>query len=75
VITYAQAKAAHKEARGRFYEGETVWIVTQVMRPDVEGDVFWVTDADGLGDVGALLFPDGRVERRKPKAVDGAELP
>lgn len=75
MITYVQAKAAYEEARGRFYEGDTAWIVTRVMRPDVEDDVFWVTDANSPGDVGALLYPDGRVEQRKPPALNDDSLP
>jgi len=68
-MTYEQAKAAF-EAGGRFWRDDLVTLVTRVLRPDEEGDVFWVTDADGLGDVGILLYPDGRVEKRTPSALD-----
>ncbi len=64
VMTYEQALAAF-EAGGRFYSEGKVWIVTKALRPDEQGDIFWVTDADGLGDVGMLLYPDGRVEKRR----------
>lgn len=72
MITYQQAKAAF-EAGGRFFQGERVWLVVRALRPDEEGDVFWVTDADGLGDVGTLLYPDGRVEKRRPSATDARD--
>ncbi len=71
MIAYAQAKAAF-EAGGKFYREGTVWIVTRVLRPDKEGDVFWVTDADSLGEVGALLYPDGWVEKRHPPVTSSS---
>ena len=74
MITYQQAKAAF-EAGGRYYRGGSVFIVTRVLRPSEEGDVFWVADADGLGDVGTLLYPNGRVEKRAPPVVDSSVLP
>ena len=74
MITYQQAKAAF-EAGGRLYEEGSVLIVTRVLRPDEDGDVLWVTDAEGLGDVGVLLYPDGRVEKRSPQIVDSSALP
>lgn len=68
VMAYEQVQAAF-EAGGRFYSEGRVWIVTKALRPDEQGDVFWVTDADGLGDVGTLLYPDGRVEKRRPSGT------
>jgi hypothetical protein len=65
MITYQQAKAAF-EAGGRFYLDDSVLIVSRVLRPDEDGDVFWVTEADGPGDIGTLLYPNGRVEKRAP---------
>ena len=73
MLTYQQAKAAF-EAGGRYYRHGAVYIVTRVLRPKEAGDVFWVTDADGLGDVGTLLYPDGRVEKRTPPALDAGAL-
>ena len=71
MMTYEQTKAAF-EAGGRFYREGVVYIVTRVLRPDGEGDVFWATDAEGLGDVGVLLYPDGRVEQRTPRTPDSS---
>jgi hypothetical protein len=48
MITYQQAKAAF-EAGGRLYGKGSVLIVTRVLRPDEDGDVLWVTDAEGAG--------------------------
>jgi hypothetical protein len=73
LITYEQAKAAF-EAGGRFYADDKVWIVTPVLRSEEPGDVFWITDADGLGDLGTLLYPDGRVEKRMPPTTDSDTL-
>ncbi|UCC64657.1 MAG: hypothetical protein JSV36_06325 [Anaerolineae bacterium] len=73
MLTYQQAKAAF-EAGGRYYRDGAVFIVTRVLRPNEAGDVFWVTDADGLGDVGTLLYPDGRVEKRTPPTLDAGAL-
>jgi hypothetical protein len=74
MITYQQARAAF-EAGGRYYREGSVFIVTRVLRPDEKGEVFWVTDADGLGDVGTLLYPDGRVEKRAPPVANSSVLP
>lgn len=73
-MTYEQAQAAF-EAGGRFYSEGKVWIVTKSLRPDEQGDIFWVTDADGLGDVGTLLYPDGRVEKRRPSSAGATPWP
>ena len=72
MITYRQAKAAF-EAGGRYFREGSVYVVTRVLRPDEDGEVFWVTDADGLGDVGWLCHPDGRVEKRTPR-VQNSDL-
>ncbi|MFZ5915910.1 MAG: hypothetical protein ACOYZ7_03165 [Chloroflexota bacterium] len=69
MLTYEQARAAF-EAGGRYYQGDRVWLVTRVLRPEEMGEVFWVTDADSLGDVGTLFYPDGRVEIRRPSVSD-----
>jgi len=74
MITYQQAKAAF-EAGGRLYEEGSALIVTRVLRPDEDGHVLWVTDAEGLGDVGVLLYPDGRVEKRSPQVGDASASP
>lgn len=74
MITYQQAKAAF-ETGGRLYGEGSVLIVTRVLRPDEDDDVLWVTGADSLGDVGVLLYPDGRVEKRTPQVADSSALP
>ena len=65
MMTYERAEAAF-EAGGRFYREGVVFIVTRVPRSGEEDEVYWVTDAEGLGDVGTLLYSDGRVEKRTP---------
>lgn len=63
MITYKQARAAFK-AGGRFYGQGLVLIVTRVLQAYEKGDAFCMTDTDGLGGVGMLLYPDSRAGKR-----------